>query len=159
MTFRRLRTEVVILVASLFFGVALTGCERRTAALATPDPGGSYQIEWVSVTAPATLKAGEVTTIPVSVRNAGTTPIAGSNLAVSYHWNDGADPKRVIVWDGLRTVVARPLNPGETYEASLRVQAPDQPGEYVLHVDLVREGVAWFSKKGSPTSSHPISVQ
>lgn len=158
MTFRRLRAEFPILLA-LLFGVVLSGCERRTAALATPDPGGSYQIEWVSVSAPSTLKAGEVAAVPVSVRNAGSAPISGANLALSYHWSDASDAKRVIVWDGLRTGVARPLEPGETYAASLRVQAPDRPGEYVLNVDLVREGVAWFSKKGSPTSSHPVSVR
>ena len=159
MTFRRLRADVPILLASFLAGVAVSGCERRTAALATPDPGGSYQIEWVSVNAPATLKTSEVTTVPVTVRNAGSAPIASAQLALSYHWNDAADPQRVIVWDGLRTAVGRPLGPGESYAAGLRVQAPDRPGEYLLNVDLVREGVAWFSKKGSPTSSHPVSVR
>lgn len=159
MTFRKLCADVSIPVAVMLLGLAASGCERRTAALATPDPGGSYQIEWVSLTAPATLEPSEITTVPVTVRNAGSAPISPVNLALSYHWNDAADPKRVIVWDGRRTAIGRPIGPGETHTAGLRLQAPDQPGEYVLEVDLVREGVAWFSKKGSPTSSHPVSVR
>ncbi|MDQ5859235.1 MAG: hypothetical protein M3542_13290 [Acidobacteriota bacterium] len=148
-----------LLVYAALFAILASGCKGRTAAVSTPDPGGSYQIEWVSVTAPPSLQPAEVTTMDVSFRNSGATVISDEMLAISYHWMDGSDPKRPIVWDGLRTSVGRPVQPGETVSRQIRVRAPDRPGQYLLTVDLVREGVAWFSGRGSPPSSHPVTVQ
>jgi hypothetical protein len=140
-------------------GTSVSACQRRAASITASDPGGSYQIEWVSVAAPSTLKPGQQTSIAVSFRNAGKSEIAEKALAISYHWMDGADPERVIVWDGLRAAVGRTVRPGETHSAQLPVRSPDRPGNYILNVDLVREGVAWFSGRGSPMSSHPVTVQ
>jgi hypothetical protein len=147
------------LVLALSVAAATDGCHRRTAALATAGPGESYRIEWVSVSPPSALKTGEETAIAVAFRNAGTEVISDNLLAVSYHWMDAADPKRVIVWDGLRAAVAHPIRPGETYSTQLRLRSPDRPGRYLLEMDVVREGVSWFSAKGAPTSIHPITVQ
>jgi hypothetical protein len=146
-------------VLAFSLAVATGGCHRRTAALATAEPGESYRIEWVSVSPPAALKTGEETEIAVAFRNAGTEVISDKSLAVSYHWMDAADPKRVIVWDGLRAAVAHSIRPGETYSTQLRLRGPVRPGRYLLEVDVVREGVSWFSGKGAPTSIHPITIQ
>jgi hypothetical protein len=139
--------------------VAATACHRRVANLATPDPGGSYKIEWASAEVPATMKAGETISARVSIRNAGDQVISGEQFAISYHWMDASDPKRTIEWDGLRAAVGRPLQPGETFSTVLKVRAPELPGRYLLNVDAVREGVAWFSGRGSPMSSHPVTVE
>lgn len=136
-----------------------TACHRRVGNLAAPDPGGSYNIEWVTVEAPAAIKAGETVSSRVSIRNAGDKPISGEQFAISYHWMDASDPKRVVVWEGLRAAVGRTLQPGESFSTVLRIRAPDLPGRYVLNIDAVREGVAWFSGRGSPMSSHPVTVE
>lgn len=159
---RQSRAGTLLVVSSLLVGLAgLTGgCGRRTTAVATPTtPSTSAQIEWISANAPPTLKIGETKKIEVSFRNAGTQPISNEMLAVSYHWMDASDPTRVIVWDGLRAAVAHPLQPGEKYVANLPLHPPDNPGNYILKVDLVREGVAWFSPKGWAPSTSPVTVQ
>ena len=79
-------------------------------------------------------------------------------LAISYHWTDAADPKKVAVWEGARTAVTRPVAPGETYTADVRITAPDSPGRYRIEIDLVREGVAWFSSKGATPSRAEVTV-
>ena len=157
---KRSRAGTLLVVSSLLVGVAgLTGgCGRRTAAVATPTPVTAYRIEWISANAPPSLKTGETKDIEVSFRNAGTQAISNEMLAVSYHWMDAADPTRVIVWDGLRAAVAHPLQPGERYVANLPLHPPDSPGRYILNVDLVREGVAWFSPKGWTPSGSPVTV-
>jgi hypothetical protein len=140
-------------------------CQRQPEAAA---PGssvppaaaeGPYEIEWVSAEVPPSLKVGTETEIRVSFRNASQRPLPDPYLAISYHWMDAADPERIIVWDGLRTAVKRPLQPGETFTTLVKVAPPDRPGNYLLNLDLVREAVAWFSKKGAPLSSHPVSVE
>jgi hypothetical protein len=42
---------------------------------------------------------------------------------------------------------------------SLKIIAPDTPGDYVLAVDLVQEGKTWFSDAGVPTLDIPFRVR
>ena len=58
-----------------------------------------------------------------------------------------------------RSSLPRDLWPGEEAELRLAVTAPGQPGEYVLEIDLVQEGVAFFKDKGSRTWRAPVKVQ
>lgn len=150
----------------LLIGILAAGACQRPPEAAAPGPSaspagpeGPYEIEWVSAEVPPTLTTGAETEVRVSFRNASQRVLPEPYLAISYHWMDAADPERIIVWDGLRTAVKRPLQPGETFTTLVKVAAPDRPGSYLLNLDLVRESVAWFSKKGSPISSHPVAVQ
>ena len=38
------------------------------------------------------------------------------------------------------------------------MRAPSEPGTYVGEIDLVHEGISWFSHKGSPTLRFTIDV-
>ncbi len=40
----------------------------------------------------------------------------------------------------------------------LPVQAPDEPGDYVIEVDVVCERVAWLSELGNEGASVALSV-
>ena len=53
----------------------------------------------------------------------------------------------------------RDLAPGEDIEVSLRIVTPDAPGDYLLAIDLVQEGKAWFSDAGTPTLDIPFRVR
>ncbi|HYW70050.1 MAG TPA: hypothetical protein VE961_03390 [Pyrinomonadaceae bacterium] len=50
------------------------------------------------------------------------------------------------------------LDPGDVAGMTLPVTAPDAPGQYRLLIDVVQEGVAWFSDKGSPPLVFDVSV-
>jgi hypothetical protein len=41
---------------------------------------------------------------------------------------------------------------------TLRVDTPTVPGRYTLAVDLVEEGVCWFSGAGAPLLRHTMIV-
>lgn len=76
---------------------------------------------------------------------------------VGNHWSapDGA----VVVGDDGRAPVARDLAPHEHTTVRLDVTAPDEPGRYVLEVDVVQEGVAWFAESpGSATARCTVDV-
>jgi hypothetical protein len=47
------------------------------------------------------------------------------------------------------------LPPGGETEMTLAVTAPQTPGEYTLEIDLVHEGVTWFSERGA----QPLRLQ
>ena len=59
-------------------------------------------------------------------------------FALSYHWLS-IDTEDVVIFDGLRTAFARPVEPGEDVTVPARVRAPGYPGTYLLVWDIVQE--------------------
>jgi hypothetical protein len=64
----------------------------------------------------------------------------------------------MVEYDGLRTPFPRPLEPGGAMELTFRFAAPATPGRYLLELDLVEEGVTWFSAAGVATVRIPFVV-
>ena len=67
---------------------------------------------------------------------------SGRPINLSYHWElpDGT----TVVHDGRRTALTSRVAPGERVRMFAAVEAPAEPGSYVLRFDLVHEGVRWF---------------
>ncbi len=76
------------------------------------------------------------------------------NLA--YHWLD-VDGESVL-FEGKRTAFKNEVSPGETVEVEMIVETPEEPGSYILELDLVRERIAWFSRRGADTHRLEIVV-
>ena len=99
---------------------------------------------------PSKTTAGEVYSIPVGVQNTGTEAWTRDDCAastlynVSYHWQvNGVSAGNN--YEGQRTPIPRPMKPGDSAKVTIVVQAPQEPGEYTLVFDVVKEGFAWFS--------------
>lgn len=95
----------------------------------------------------------------MTVKNTGNFiwPHAGSNpVHMSYHVLD-AD-KKVVINDGSRADLPNDLLPGQKVTMPLHVKAPEQPGSYIVQLDMVQEGVAWFGEKGGETYSVRLEV-
>jgi hypothetical protein len=105
-------------------------------------------------------RAGALGAAIVEVENAGSATWRaglGTGVNLAYHWLDlRGNP---IVWDGIRTPLARPVEPGERVRATMTVRAPVPPGRYRLAIDLVDEQRAWFADVGSPTLELERPVQ
>ncbi len=105
-----------------------------------------YAFSVVGGSRPLWLRPGGEVTRSLVVRNDGSVPWPGGrSFALSYHWfrRDGT----LVEWDGARTTIERPLEPGATEAVEARVHAPDRPGLYRLQWDLVEENVTWFSAR------------
>jgi 4-amino-4-deoxy-L-arabinose transferase-like glycosyltransferase len=112
---------------------------------------------------PVRLKAGEQATIKVLLKNASNAlwPVrerdaSAFQLSLGNHWL-GPDGKVVVNDDG-RGPLPYDLRPGETVEIFLIVNAPLRPGDYVLEIDMLQEGVSWFGLKGSRTWRGNLAV-
>jgi len=46
-----------------------------------------------------------------------------------------------------RADLLRDLAPGTSTEVSIDLSAPEEPGRYRVELDMVREGVTWFSRR------------
>jgi hypothetical protein len=70
-------------------------------------------------------------------------------FALSYHWlNVNVGTEDVVIFDGLRTPFAQPVEPGEHVRVKAQVRAPGYPGTYVLVWDVVQEHRTWLSLEG-----------
>ena len=100
--------------------------------------------------APGPMRPGVATTFDVDVYNSGARPwpAAGErNVALSYHWRDEASG-RLVVYDGLRTLLPHDIEPGATIRLHAAVRAPAVAGRYRLHLEMVHEGITWFGEQG-----------
>jgi hypothetical protein len=105
------------------------------------------------------FSAGQTTTVPVTIRNLGngtfpTTSAFPVNLG--YHWTSASGAN--VVWDGARTPIGADLLSGQSVTVNAAVTAPTTGGSYVLKLDLVQEGVSWFSVKGAATGNLSVNM-
>jgi hypothetical protein len=61
--------------------------------------------------------------------------------------------------DYARAWLPRTVLAGERADVGIDIPAPERPGRYALKFDLVCEGVDWFERCGSQTTSKPLIVK
>lgn len=147
-------------------GAAKPSPTQQENPAALPDEGFKAQITLVDP--PAKLRTGQPVVVQVKFRNdstifwwsrggpINTRPDNKFYIAAGNRWLK-SDGSLLTNMDG-RYGISKDLKPGEENEVPLKVTAPKDPGEYILEVDLVQEGVAWFSDKGSPTARAKITI-
>jgi hypothetical protein len=59
---------------------------------------------------------------------------------------------------GVRSDLPWPLRPGERITLPILVATPQEPGHYLLQLDLVRELVTWFEDQGAGRLLIPVDV-
>lgn len=98
---------------------------------------------------------GESVGVGFSVKNCGDTlwrheeSPTGGYVRLGGHLLAGSgEPAN---WDFLRVSLPGPVAPGETCQLKALIHLPDRRGRYLLQLDLVDEGIAWFEEQGSPT--------
>jgi hypothetical protein len=105
------------------------------------------------------LAPGETSHVDITLTNTGRVtwvPDGGTPFRLTYHWMD-VDSNDMVVFEGVRTPLPRPVRPDQTVQLTATVQAPSEPGRYRLAWDVVQEHRLWFSLKGSP-SAHSLAV-
>ena len=130
--------------------------DERTPGLATI-ADDAFRAEIVPADEALELEAGLIDQIAVRVRNASTAPWPADRFVnLGNHWRS-ADGELLRLDDG-RALMGETVQPGATIELMLEMQAPTEPGAYLLEMDLVLDGVAWFADRGSPTTTIPVEV-
>ncbi|UCF95435.1 MAG: hypothetical protein JSW39_15240, partial [Desulfobacterales bacterium] len=122
-----------------------------------------FKVSYAPVQGPAKMKVGENSLFKVTLSNSSSKAwITASDsfipksIHLSYHWYDLKHT--VIIFDGMRTELPWRLLPGKPVEVALAVTAPHHPGQYILAIDLVQEGVAWFSWHGVKPAEVRVTV-
>jgi 4-amino-4-deoxy-L-arabinose transferase-like glycosyltransferase len=129
-----------------------------------PLPAEGFRASVRLADTPPVLRAGRPAAMRAFVRNDGPALWRARErdgepyqLSLGNHW---LDPQgRVLSNDDGRTQLPRDLAPGEEVELTIHVNAPNAPGDYLLELDMLQEGVSWFALRGSPTARVPVHVQ
>jgi hypothetical protein len=127
-------------------------------------PEGIFDAQIELLQSLSIIKPGEVRTIRVKVTNrsagvwsANGNPEGAHQVKLGNKWLD--DAGNVVINDDGRTSLPRDIKPGDEVELELSVKGPQNPGSYVLMLDLVQENVAWFNEKGSTTANLKVKVE
>ncbi len=114
---------------------------------------------------PTSMKRGETATIRVVIKNLSNYvwPSRGDEdsrylINVANTWLTADRESLVNNMDG-RASLPVDLWPEESIQVLLEITAPQRTGEFLLEVDLVQEGVAFFKDKGSSTWRTRIRVE
>ena len=102
--------------------------------------------------------AGMDVFVPMRVENISNETWAayGQQLVtLTYRWL--SENNEVVVADGMRSRLPSDISAGSAVIIPLRVQAPNEHGNFQLVVSLVQEAVAWFVEK-DPESAHIMHV-
>lgn len=108
-----------------------------------------YGVRYAAAHLPALLP-GTVARVPVTLTNTGAftwTPSGSTPVQLSYHVLDQSGS--VVVWEGKRAALLAGVAPDATAQVTLAIEAPGGAGTYAVRLDVVREGVTWFSDKGA----------
>jgi hypothetical protein len=124
-----------------------------------PVPVGPLAVRWLAYELDEP-RAGVTGKARVRLGNAGSAPWRSrgrEGVQLAYHWLDRLG--NPILWDGIRTSLAQPVEPGQTVELDVSVLGPKPPGSYRLAFDLVEEHRFWFQEVGSAPLDIPVEVR
>jgi hypothetical protein len=157
--------ELVVFAASRSFDAVYEHTGHAGRALTSESAAAELFARYydAAVIVPATrmsASAGATLDVEITLRNHSHAAwCTNSQLPIyaSYHLLS-ADGTRVVAFDNVRTALPGYVAPGRDTTLPLRVDAPTQPGDYRLEVDLVHEGVTWFKDRGGRTGTFTLSV-
>ena len=154
--------------AKHWFIVAERGGKSRTVNLArlstppsdVPAVAGPYDVRYGAYLGPREAAAGQRVVGAIELTNEGWEPWSSqveNGVFTSYHWLDAKG--QIVAFDGERTPLPRPIVAGANCKVAMTIHAPTNPGRYRLAIDLVREGVTWFSQAGRPWLEVPFEIK
>ena len=125
---------------------------QRVVTAITPQLSATY-----SGMTSATTSPNAMILMPVTITNTGAMTWQPGVVNLAYHLY--AASGAVFVWDGQRTALPQPVQPGQSVTVQARVLAPIPTATYTVKFDLVQEGVTWFSGASVPQGTTTLTVQ
>jgi hypothetical protein len=141
----------------------VSATEVEQASLQTCDYGPDlFRASLVVDEWPERMRPGQCVAVDVWVCNESRVPWCGPihglpEVRLSYHWLrlDG----QIEEYNGNRARLPHTVQPGARTIVPASVQAPAQPGTFILRWDLVIEDVAWFSAYGLKAPEAPVHIE
>lgn len=128
-----------------------------------PMPDEAYRPAFALEPPTAIFATGEEIALKVGITNTSAHDWAvarradgSGGIALSFHLYD--EGHRQLRWDNRRFPLPADVPAGRSIEMVIGVSAPDTTGRYHVELDLVQEGMTWFSARNGATLRFPILV-
>lgn len=154
-------TRLAVLAAVLVALVLVSRSPQMLVARLSVEGSQDWYGATYDVPRRLTLRPDSFNDVDVTLANQGRITwqsAAEPPFSLSYHLLN-ADTEDVVVFDGLRTPFAQPIEPGDDVTMKARVRAPGYPGTYVLIWDVVQEHRTWLSLEGVYPGRTIVSVE
>lgn len=122
----------------------------------SPLPESAMRAEISVPDFPASARRGEKLRLKVHVVNRGNVVWGGCErnagpmqVSLGGRWLNPAG--QAISKEEGRTPLPADMAPSSVADLEWAIDVPNQPGQYLLELDMLQEGVAWFGLKGSKT--------
>ncbi|MDE3113036.1 MAG: class I SAM-dependent methyltransferase [Chloroflexota bacterium] len=102
---------------------------------------------------------GAVVDLPLRMWNRSDIPFAWSDAPFGLSYQLYRADESVERYENARLWFFPPLDPGVDREMVVPVVAPERPGDYVVAVDVVWEGICWLRERGSAVPRVPLRVE
>jgi SAM-dependent methyltransferase len=140
------------------FQLPSTRAEARRGPVAMPE--SAYQAA-LTLSRPVPRQIDAESSIQVALEIVNVSGVAWSQadagaLRAGNHWLDAQ--AAMVVQDDGRASLPQTLGPNDRCRIGLEVRAPAHPGNYLLELDVVHEGITWFADRGSRAIRVPIDV-
>jgi hypothetical protein len=158
---RKLEIWIMLLLPILICGLLILNTKVMSAHYTTLNgfnQASKVYSEQITVVRQALEgKPGQTLSINVIVKNKGNFIWVkdGPNVVhLSYHVLDANT--KAIISEGLRVALPHDIRPDQQVTLPLKLQIPEQPGNYIVQLDMVQEGVTWFGDKGG--ERYPVGI-
>jgi len=163
-TFKRIRSQTSILwdtpvnyftSSFLPFFDLENSTEHHLVLKTQPDVAAYFEPQTTTIDS----ESGQTIKLPVRVQNRSDTPFphGKATFGLSYHLLSST--REILKFDNARSYFEAPLQPGSTLTVDLTINAPVEPGSYLLEIDLVWEGMLWFKESGNQTCTVELIVR
>lgn len=118
-----------------------------------------HGVEFTQVDVPGTMTAGQVYSVPVTLKNVGTMTWLDAGhyqVEVGYRWLDAS--QTVVIRKGLLTPLPHSVESGQSISLEAQVKAPPLPGRHTLELDLRQGDILWFSDRNALTYRATVNV-
>lgn len=132
-------------------------------ALSLDAEDGKYTLS----TIPSELLSQDQFELEFNAKNFGslTWPKSGENpIKITYRWEVAVNfevEEGEIPLSNRGNAVVLPKNIAwneETGDTTLLIDTPSIPGEYILEIDTIHEGITWFSSYGNKVPSYDVTI-
>jgi len=122
----------------------------------------SLHAEYLDSIIPSTVPAGSKFRVSVNALNDGhslwwskvaTAEPIGAVYIGNRWFQDGKES-----WISERSLLPSDVSPGQNTTVEMEISAPPYPGDYVLELDLVNEGITWFGQQCVKTIRQNITI-
>lgn len=141
-------------------GVLLLTSNKMAVRLGLETQREVYTAGYTMVSFPSPIIPGSENTATIRVENSSVHPWRTSGrdeVAMSYRWMTYPEMVPVEV-DYIINPLPGDVVSGEEADVEVTFTTPDEPGRYVLLIELVKAGVGWFSATGTKPVIVPLEL-